>query len=90
MPFVFALIALITPRVLIAYLWFFTHWFEGLFDGLLWPIAGFIIAPTTFLWYSVVQNAYGGQWGTLQIVVMVVAVLIDLSPGNQKRKKSKR
>ena len=85
MPFVFAAIALITPRLLIAYLWFFTHWFEGIFNGLLWPVLGFLFAPTTFLWFSVVEKAYGGQWDTLQIVVMIVAVLIDLSSSKGKK-----
>jgi hypothetical protein len=41
------------------------------------------------LWYSVVQNAYGGEWDTLQIVVMVLAVMIDLSPGSGKKSKKK-
>jgi hypothetical protein len=89
MPCLFAAIALITPRLLMAYLWFFTHWFYGVFDTVMWPILGFLFAPTSLLWYSVVHNAYDGQWGTLQIVVMVIAVLVDLSPGSgRKRRKT--
>jgi len=87
MPCLVALIALITPRLLLLYLWFLTHWFEGLFDGLLWPLVGFFFAPTSLLWYSVVMNYWNGNWGTLQIVGMVIAVLIDLSPSSGKRKK---
>ncbi|RMH51547.1 MAG: hypothetical protein D6685_17315 [Bacteroidetes bacterium] len=86
MPCLFAVIALLAPRVLTVVLWLFTDWFAGLFSSLLWPILGFIFAPTTLLWYSVVHNVYGGEWGTLQIVVMVIAVLIDLSPANSRRK----
>ncbi len=39
------------------------------------------------LWYSVVLNHYGGEWGALQIIVMVVAVITDFSPGAAKKKK---
>lgn len=88
MPCLFVAIALAVPRLLLAYLWFFTHWLEGLFDTLMWPILGFVFAPTTLLWWSVVQRAYGGEWGTLQIVGMVLAVLIDLSPGKKSKKKN--
>ncbi|MFT5143523.1 MAG: apolipoprotein N-acyltransferase [Rhodothermales bacterium] len=90
MPCLFAAIALITPRLFIAYLWFFTHWIHSAFDGgLMWPVLGFFFAPTSLLWYSVVQNAYDGEWGTLQIALMVVAVLIDVSPSSSKRKRKK-
>ena len=46
----------IAPRILILALWFFSTWFGGVFDSLLWPILGFIFAPTTLLWYSAVQH----------------------------------
>lgn len=85
MPCLLALIALAVPRVLIAVLWFLTDWFNGIFDSLLYPILGFLFLPTTLLWYSVVQNVYGGKWGTLQVVVAVVTVLIDLSPAGGRR-----
>lgn len=55
----------------------------------MWPVLGFFFAPTSLLWYSVVQNAYDGEWGTLQIALMVVAVLIDVSPSSSKRKRKK-
>ena len=87
MPCLFALIALIAPRVLTVVLWLFTDWFAGIFDTLLWPILGFFFAPTTLLWYTVVHNVYGGAWDTLQIVVLVVAILIDLSPASSKRER---
>ena len=89
MPCLFAAIALVTPRLLLAYLWFFTHWMQGVFDSIMWPLLGFFFAPTTLLWYTVVQKAYNGEWDTLQIVVMVIAVLIDLSPSSGKKKKNR-
>ena len=78
MPCFLAAIALFFPRVLMAILWFFTDWFTGVFDSLLWPILGFIFLPVTTLWYSVVINKYGGQWSTINIIVMVIAILIDM------------
>jgi hypothetical protein len=90
MPCLFAAVALITPRLFIAYLWFFTHWIQSAVDGLMWPLLGFFFAPTSLLWYTVVVNHYNGEWGTLQIVGMVIAALIDMSPGSGKRKRRKK
>jgi hypothetical protein len=87
MPIFFALIALIVPRGLIFFVWLLTDWFTGVFDSVIWPVLGFLIAPVTLLWYSVVVNVYGGEWDTLQIVVLVISVLIDFSPSARKRKR---
>ncbi|MGH7583503.1 MAG: hypothetical protein ACREL5_09780 [Gemmatimonadales bacterium] len=81
MPCLLVFIALAAPRLGIALLWFFTTWFSGVFATPLWPVLGFIFLPTTLLWYSAVQNWYGGAWnGFVPVAGLVVAVLIDLSP----------
>lgn len=85
MPCLAALFALFVPRIVIVLLWFFSNWLDRAFDTLLWPILGFIFAPTTLLWYSVVVNYYGGEWGTLQIVGIVIALLMDFSPASGRR-----
>ena len=87
MPCLLALVALLVPRFVIAVLWLFSGWFQGVFAGLLWPLLGFFFAPVTLLWYSAVQNWYGGQWHPWQVAVLVLAVLIDLSPGTSKRRR---
>ena len=87
MPCLLALLALALPRVTIAGLWFFSTWFRGVFDTWLWPLVGFLFAPFTLLWYSVVHNWYGGVWGTWQIVGLVVAILLDLSPSSGRRRR---
>lgn len=74
-----ALLGLIFPRIAALILYFFTAWFSGVFATVLWPILGFIFAPYTMLWYSAVMNWYGGTWDTLQLVVLAVAILFDLS-----------
>lgn len=85
MPCLLALFALFIPRVVIVVLWFFSTWLQTAFDTLLWPILGFIFAPTVLLWYSVVVNVYGGIWSTVPIVGMVIAVFIDFSPAWRRR-----
>lgn len=85
MPCLFALIALAAPRIVIALLWFFTTWFNGVFNTILWPILGFIFLPTTMLWYSAVQHWFGGQWTVWPIVGLVAALIIDVSPAGGRR-----
>ncbi|HSF88579.1 MAG TPA: hypothetical protein VLA46_04130 [Saprospiraceae bacterium] len=78
MPCLLAVIALLFPRVLIVVLWLFTNWFSGVFSSNLWPVLGFFFLPVTTLWYSVVINNYGGQWTTFNIIILVIAILIDM------------
>ncbi len=87
MPCLAVVIALLAPRLTILLLWFFSRWFTGIFESLLLPILGFIFLPTTLLWYTAVQNWWGGEWGGLQIVGLIIAVLIDGSPASGKRRK---
>jgi hypothetical protein len=81
MPCLLAIFALFIPRVVIVLIWLFSTWLQTAFDTLLWPILGFIFAPTVLLWYSVVVNVYGGVWSPVPIAGMVIAILIDISPG---------
>jgi hypothetical protein len=85
MPCLFALLALITPRLVIILLWFFTAWFVGVFDNIVVPIIGFIFLPTTLLWYSVVVNWFAGQWTLWPVIGLIIAVLIDVSPASGRR-----
>lgn len=86
MPCLFALLALLTPRLVVALLYFFTTWFQGMFASLLWPILGFIFLPTTLLWYSAVQHWFGGQWSLWPVVGLVIALMIDVSPAGGRRR----
>ncbi len=86
MPCLFVVLALMIPRAVILILWFFSDWFAGMFDTLLWPILGFIFLPTTLLWYSAVINWFGGVWALVPIVGLVIALLIDLSPAEGGRR----
>ena len=90
MPCVATLFALITPRLVIVVLWFFTTWFQGLFATVLWPILGFFFLPTTLLWYSAVQHWFGGEWTLWPVLGIVLALMIDLSPASGRRSKARR
>ena len=87
MPCLLVSLALATPRLVIALLWFFTTWFEGLFHTALWPILGFLFLPTSFLWFTAVQRWFGGEWTLWPIVGLVIALMIDVSPAGGRRTK---
>ena len=87
MPCLVGLLALAMPRLTIVLLWFFTSWFRGMFDTVVWPIVGFVFLPTTLLWYTAVQHWFDGQWTLWPVVGLVFAVLFDLSPAKAKREK---
>jgi len=87
MPCLFAVLALATPRLAVALLYFFTRWFEGMFDTLLWPVLGFIFLPTTLLWYTAVQHWFNGQWTLWPVVGLILALMIDISPAGGRRRR---
>lgn len=84
------ILSLLIPRIMIIILWLFTAWFKGIFNAAIIPLLGFIFLPVTLLWYSAVANWYGGHWGLWQIVGLVIAVLIDLSPHEGGRRTRNR
>ncbi len=85
MPCLLALLALFAPRLVVALLFFFSDWFRGTVDSLLWLLLGFIFLPTTLLWYTAVQHWFGGQWTLWPVVGIVVALVIDISPASGRR-----
>jgi hypothetical protein len=89
-PCLLAALVLLTPRLAVALLWYFTHWFNGLFPSLLWPIVGFLFLPTTLLWYSAVHRWFGGAWTLWPVVGIVVAVAIDLGALRSHRRFTSR
>ena len=90
MPCVLAVLALITPRLVVVLLWLFTTWFVGMFETVLWPILGFLFLPTTLLWYTAVQHWFGGEWSLWPVAGIVMALLIDLSPAKGRRSAPRR
>jgi hypothetical protein len=85
MPCLLTLIALITPRLVIALLWLFTAWFAVVPSGI-WILLGFIFLPTTLLWYAAVQHWFGGEWSFFALVGVAIALAIDVSPASGRKK----
>jgi hypothetical protein len=87
MPCLVTILALAMPRLTVVLLWFFTTWFRGMFDSVLWPVLGFFFLPTTLLWYTAVQHWFNGQWTLWPVVGLVFALMLDLSPAGSKKNK---
>jgi hypothetical protein len=83
MPCLLAILALAAPRLVVALVWFFSTWFQGVFPTPLWPVVGFVFLPTTLLWYTAVQHWYGGHWTVGPVIGLVVALMIDVSPASK-------
>ena len=87
MQVIVALIALFSPRIVILLLWTLTGWFNGIFDTFIWPILGFIFLPFTLLWFSTVHNWFNGHWGALNIIILIFAILMDLTASSKAGKR---
>jgi hypothetical protein len=85
MPLVLAGIALLAPRITVAALYFFTHWFTSVFSTVWWLVLGFALLPTSLLWYSVVCNWFDGAWGIIPVVGMIISLVIDLVSARRGR-----
>jgi hypothetical protein len=85
MPCLLTLIALITPRLVIAVLWLFTRWFAVVPAGI-WILLGFIFLPTTLLWYTAVQHWFAGEWSLVPLIGIVIALAVDVSPASNRRR----
>jgi hypothetical protein len=74
-PCLFVVFALLTPRLVVALLWLFSRWFDGMI--------------ATILWYSAVQHWFAGQWSLWPVVGLVIALLVDLSPAKGGRRRTR-
>ena len=86
MPCLLVILALVTPRLLIALLWLLTGWFTGVLPNAIVLILGFVFLPTTLLWYTAVQHWFAGQWTFWPVVGMIIALGIDFSPASGRRR----
>ena len=77
MPCLAAILVLLFPRVGILVLYFFTTFFSGVYQSLLWPLLGFIFAPLTLLAYTYLTKTHQPQ-DAFFLIVMIVAIVIDL------------
>ena len=77
----FALVAVITPRFVLFFLWLFTNYLNTAFSSGWWGILGFLFLPTTTIAYAIAQNEFTTVTGgieTMGIVVIVLGVAVDI------------
>ena len=77
----FVLVALITPRFVLFFLWLFTNYLNTAFWSGWWGILGFLFLPTTTIAYAIAQNEFTTVTGgieTMGIVVIVLGVAVDI------------
>ena len=72
----FAIVALITPRLILFILWLFTNYLNTAFSSGWWGLLGFFFLPTTTMAYAVAQIEFRGAkgWG---LVVLILGVMVD-------------
>ena len=78
MPCLFALIAVLSPRLALVLLWLFTSYVDRAFAGWFLPLVGLIFLPWTTLMYVLIDVAPGpihvAGW-----IVIGLGVLLDLN-----------
>ena len=89
MPCLVGCLALSAPRFAIVLVVLFSDYIGRAYETTIWPVVGFLFMPMTTLAYAWAINSSGSVSG-IQLVVVVVAVLIDLglvggSAANQRR-----
>jgi hypothetical protein len=86
------LLAMIGPRFVIVLLALFSNYLQTTYTGLLIPLLGFLFMPFTTLAYAWSINTTG-EVSALQLVVVVIAVLLDLGViggGADRRRRQQR
>ena len=86
-----ALIALITPRLIMVLIWLFSDWFIRAYESSLWPLLGFLFMPYTTLAYMAAMLHNDHRISGIWVALLVIAVIVDLSAdGGCVQVKSKR
>jgi hypothetical protein len=78
----FALIALLSPRLALFLLWAFTNYVDRAFSGWFLPLVGLLFAPWTTLFY-VLADAPAGPIHVAGWIVVGIGVVLDLSSLSQ-------
>ena len=77
MPCLVVLVVLAVPRLVLFFLWLFTHYLQRAYHGLLVPLIGFFFLPITTLAYAWMVNNHRPMEG-INLVILILAVVIDL------------
>jgi len=77
MPCLAVIAVLAFPRVVLVFLWLFTHYLERAYTSLIIPLIGFFFLPLTTLAYAWMHNTHRPLEG-VNVVILIVAVIIDM------------
>lgn len=80
MPCLLAILALLTPRLVIVLLALFSTYLSSAYETLIWPLLGFFFMPFLTLGYAAAMNEGNGVQG-LWLAVVIIAALMDLGSG---------
>ena len=85
-----AIIALITPRILMVCIWLLTNWFSNAFQTVIWPVLGLMFMPYTTLAYMAAmlnnEHSVSGGW----LLPLIVAVVVDIGHGGGSGREAHR
>lgn len=76
MPCLLTLVVLMFPRVILVFLWLFSHFLDRAYHGLAIPLLGFIFLPITTIVYAWMVNS-GLPLQGINLVILILAVLLD-------------
>ena len=79
MPCLFALLALISPRLALIGVWLFSDILSRAFDSWLLPLIGFVLLPWTTLAFAVMWDVGSHEVTGFEWFVVALAFLADLS-----------
>jgi hypothetical protein len=76
MPCLLLLVVLAFPRVVLALMFFFSHYLDRAYHGLLLPLLGFLFLPITTLVYAWLVNTRQPLEG-VNLLILIAAAVID-------------
>jgi hypothetical protein len=79
MPCLIALLALISPRLALFFVFLFSNMLDRAFDGWLLPLLGFFLLPWTTLAYTVMWDTGTNTVDGFEVFVVILAFLADLA-----------
>ncbi len=84
----YLILALISPRLLLAVLWIFTEYVTPrAFDTWIWPLLGLFFAP----WLTLSLTwAYNVGFGPLQIAAIIIAAFMDFASHGETERRRRR
>ena len=73
-----ALLALISPRLALVFVWLFSNLLSRAFDSWIVPVLGFFLLPWTTLAYAVMWGAGTNEVVGFEWFIVIVAFVADL------------